>query len=220
MTLSTPVRHRDRLWVYGLLILLAAVTVWSWIGATDRGTWWLESFPIWLALPVLFLSYRRFTFTRLTYALITLHACILLVGAHYTYAHVPLFDWVRDTFHLQRNDYDKVGHLAQGFVPAIVAREVLTRLRVVRGVGWRFFIVMSICMGISACYELVEWAVALAEGSGADAFLGTQGDVWDTQSDMFCALIGAAAAQLLLGWWHDREMRRLGDGLAVDSLRE
>jgi len=145
----------------------------------------------------------------MAYALITMHACILLVGAHYTYAHVPLFDWVRDHWHLQRNDYDKVGHLAQGFVPAIIARELLTRLRVVRGTGWRFFLVMCICMAISACYELLEWAVALIEGSGADAFLGTQGDPWDTQSDMFCALIGAAAAQLLLPWWHDREMVRM-----------
>jgi putative membrane protein len=194
---------RNRTWVYGLLIVLAAVTAWSWMNAADRGTWWLESFPIWLALPVLAFTYTRFTFTSLTYTLIIVHACILLVGAHYTYAHVPLFDWVRDHFHLQRNDYDKVGHLAQGFVPAIVAREVLMRLRVVRGSGWLFFIVMSICMGISACYELLEWAVALAEGSGADAFLGTQGDIWDTQSDMFCALIGAAAAQLLLSRVHN-----------------
>jgi putative membrane protein len=209
-----PLMTRIRTWVYVLLIALTAVTAWSWIGATERGTWWLESFPIWLALPVLAFTYKRFTFTNLTYALITLHACILLVGAHYTYAHVPLFDWVRDHFHLQRNDYDKVGHLAQGFVPAIVAREVLIRLRVVRGVGWLFFIVMSICMGISACYELLEWAVALAEGSGADAFLGTQGDIWDTQSDMFCALIGAAVAQLSLGRVHDAAMRKrnIGNG--------
>jgi putative membrane protein len=210
MEQAKPLEARDWAWVWALLCVLIIVTGWSWIGATDRGTWWLESFPIWIALPILGFTYRRFPLTRLAYVLITIHACILLVGAHYTYAHVPLFDWVRDRWHLQRNDYDKVGHLAQGFVPAIIAREVLTRLRVVRTPGWRFFLVMCVCMGISACYELLEWAVALMEGSGADAFLGTQGDPWDTQSDMFFALIGAAAAQLLLPWLHDREMARMG----------
>jgi len=209
MSLLNPAGTHDRAWVLALLSFLAAVTAWSWISATDRGTWWLESFPIWIALPILAATYVRFPLTRLAYLLITVHACILLVGAHYTYAHVPLFDWVRDHWSLQRNDYDKVGHLAQGFVPAIIAREVLTRLRVVRGSGWRFFLVICICMAISACYELLEWAVALIEGNGADAFLGTQGDPWDTQSDMFCALIGAAAAQLLLPWVHDREMARI-----------
>ena len=200
---------RDRGWPLALLGFCILFGVWSWSGAVDRLTWWLESFPAFLGVPVLLITYRRFCFTRLAYLLIALHICILLVGAHYTYAQVPLFNWVRDHFHLQRNDYDKLGHLAQGFIPAIVAREVLIRLRVVLKRGWLFFLVMCICMAISACYELVEWAATLAEGSGADAFLGTQGDPWDTQSDMFCALIGAFAAQLLLPWLHNREIARI-----------
>jgi putative membrane protein len=216
MTTSSTTARGGR-WPIGLLLGVAAVLSWSWVGATDRMTWWLESFPALFAIPLLAATYSRFRFTRLVYALIAIHACILFVGAHYTYAHVPLFDWVRDRWHLQRNDYDKVGHLAQGFVPAMVAREILIRRRVVRGYWWRVFLVMCVCMAISACYELVEWAVALAEGSDADAFLGTQGDPFDTQSDMFCALIGAAAGQLLLGRVHDRELRRIGEGIAVDA---
>jgi len=199
----------DRIWPLGLLVIIAAVLVWSWIGATDRMTWWLEAFPALIALPLLGATHRRFPLTRLAYLLIALHVCVLLVGAHYTYEHVPLFDWVRNRFHLQRNDYDKVGHFAQGFVPAILAREILIRLRVVSNKRWLVFLVMCVCMAVSACYELVEWAVALAEGSGADAFLATQGDPFDTQSDMFCALIGAGAAQLILTKVHDREIARI-----------
>jgi putative membrane protein len=172
-------------------------------------TWWLESFPALIALPVLGITYKRFQFTRLVYVLIALHACILLVGAHYTYERVPLFNWIRDHFHLHRNDYDKLGHLAQGFVPAIIAREILIRRRVVATGWWLVFLVMCVCMAISACYELLEWGVALLEGSGADAFLATQGDPFDTQSDMFCALIGAAAALLMLTRTHDRQIARL-----------
>lgn len=197
-------------WPLSLLFCGTLVFIWSWIGAADRMTWWLESFPALLAVPILFASYRQFPLTRLAYLLILLHACILLVGAHYTYEHVPLFDWVKNHFHLQRNDYDKVGHLAQGFVPAIIAREVLIRKRIVAGPWWRAFLIMCICMAISACYELLEWAVALLEGSNADAFLATQGDPFDTQSDMFCALIGAAAAQISLPWLHDKELAKLG----------
>jgi len=192
-----------------LLIFVAMVIVWSWVGAHDRATWWLESFPALIAIVLLACTYNRFRFTSLAYLLIALHACILLVGGHYTYAQVPLFNWLRDHFHLQRNDYDKLGHFAQGFVPAIVAREILIRRRVVSGPWWRVFLVMCICMAISACYELLEWAVALLVGSGADAFLGTQGDPWDTQSDMFCALIGAAAAQVSLARVHDRQLEEL-----------
>jgi putative membrane protein len=194
------------LWPVGLLICVGVVLAWSWVGARDRGTWWLESFPALIAIAILVATYKRFRFTNLAYFLIAVHACILLVGGHYTYANVPLFDWVRDHFRLQRNDYDKLGHLAQGFVPAIVAREILIRRRVVSGPWWRVFVVMCICVAISACYELLEWGVALLEGSGADAFLGTQGDPWDTQSDMFCALIGAAAAQISLPRVHDRQL--------------
>lgn len=196
-------------WPLGLLIALAVVLVWSWMGAYDRMTWWLEAFPALIAVPLLMATHKRFPFTTLAYFLIAVHASILMVGAHFTYERVPLFDWVRTLFHLARNDYDKIGHLAQGFVPAIVAREVLIRLRVVERRRWLPFLVMSICMAISACYELVEWVVAVVEGSGADAFLGTQGDPFDTQSDMFCALIGAAAAQILLTHLHNRQIARL-----------
>lgn len=194
-----------------LLIFVGLVLIWSWVGAHERGTWWLESFPALVAISILAATYRQFRFTDLAYILIALHACILLVGAHYTYAQVPLFDWLRDHFRLERNDYDKLGHLAQGFVPAIVAREILIRRRVVSDPGWRVFVVICICVAISACYELLEWAVALIGGSGADAFLGTQGDPWDTQSDMFCALIGACAAQISLAHIHDRQLVKMSE---------
>jgi putative membrane protein len=196
-------------WPLGLLVIVVAVLVWSWIGAVDRMTWWLEAFPALIALPLLGITYKRFPLTRLAYLLVAVHVCILLVGAHYTYERVPLFNWLRDAVHLQRNDYDKVGHFAQGFVPAIIAREVLIRQRVISSKRWLVFVVLCICMAISACYELLEWAVALLEGSNADAFLGTQGDPFDTQSDMFCALIGAGVSQLLLTKVHDREIGRM-----------
>ena len=204
---SVPVDVRA--WPIGLLIVVGAVLVWSWIGATDRMTWWLEAFPALIGVPILAVTYKRFPLTRLAYVLVAIHVCILLVGAHYTYERVPLFNWLRDQLHLQRNDYDKVGHFAQGFVPAILAREVFIRRRIVSGGWWRVFLVMCVCMAISACYELLEWAVALLEGSSADAFLGTRGDPFDTQGDMFCALIGAATAQLLLARIHDREILRV-----------
>jgi putative membrane protein len=191
-----------------LLISVLLVIAWSWVSAFDRTTWWLESFPALMAIVILAATYKHFRFTNLAYLLIALHASILLVGGHYTYAQVPFFNWVRDHFHLARNDYDKLGHFAQGFVPAIIAREVLIRKRVISGPWWRVFVVMCICVAISACYELLEWAVALVEGSGADAFLGTQGDPWDTQSDMFCALIGAAVAQMSLARLHDQQLEQ------------
>ncbi len=202
-------RRREFVWPLCLLIVVALVIVWSWVGAYDRSTWWLESFPALIAIVLLLATYKRFRLTNLAYLLIGLHACILLVGGHYTYAQVPLFNWVRDHFGLERNDYDKLGHFAQGFVPAIVAREILIRRRIVSGPWWRVFVVMCICVAISACYELLEWGVALLEGSGADAFLGTQGDPWDTQSDMLCALIGAAVAQMSLARIHDRQLKDL-----------
>jgi putative membrane protein len=210
---TSPLR-RDKAWPLTLAAAVFAVLIWSWTGAADRFTWWLEAFPALLGVPILAATWRRFPLTRLAYVLLALHVCILLVGAHYTYERVPLFNWVRDHFHLLRNDYDKVGHLAQGFVPAIVAREILIRRRVVSGVWWCVFLVMCVCMAISACYELLEWSVALMEGSGADAFLGTQGDPFDTQSHMFCALIGAAAAQLFLSRRHDREIAWINAGSA------
>src|SRR5581483_2822155 len=159
----------------------------------------------------------RFQFTTFVYVLIFLHACILFVGGHYTYAEVPLFNWIRDHFHLVRNDYDRLGHFAQGFVPALIAREVLLRRRIVFRRGWLFYIVLSICLAISAAYELLEWRVAVATGSAADAFLGTQGDPWDTQEDMATAIVGAVTALLLFSHWHDRFIDRMEKRTAVAS---
>ncbi|WP_438958291.1 DUF2238 domain-containing protein [Porticoccus sp.] len=195
--------NRELLW---LLVVLLAVLVWSWIEPFDRATWWLEAIPVLMALPVLYLTRRGFPLTRLSYHLIFLHAVILLVGAHYTYARVPLGFLVADWFDFTRNHYDRFGHLAQGFVPAILAREVLWRNRVVVGRYWLFFLVTCFCLAFSAFYELLEWLTAVVGGDGSVEFLGTQGDVWDTQWDMFIALLGAISAQLLLGGWHDRQM--------------
>ena len=193
-----------------LLIVGAACLVLSAIGAADRGTWVMEVFPIFIAVPVLVATARRFPLTPLAYWLIFVHALILMVGGHYTYAKVPLGFWMRDAFHLARNNYDRIGHFAQGFVPAIIAREIyLRRTPLTRG-AWLFFIVTCTCLAISACYEFIEWGAAIAGGSAADAFLGTQGDMWDTQWDMFTALWGAIIAQLLLSRIHDRELRALG----------
>lgn len=201
--------RRDRPVPVTLLAALAGVMVWSWIGAADRVIWFLEAFPVLIALPVLGWTERRFPLTRLVYVLIAFHAVILLVGAHYTYEHVPLFDWVKERFNLKRNDYDRLGHLAQGFVPAIVAREILLRRGAVNGRGWLVFLVMCVCMAISACYELFEWLTALIGGGGADKFLAEQGDPFDTQEDMCCALVGAALALFSLSRLHDREIRRV-----------
>jgi putative membrane protein len=200
-----------------LLVLLSAFTLvlaWSAIHPHDYFTWSLEVFPALIALGVLAFTYRRFPFTTFVYVLITIHACILFVGGHYTYALVPLFDWVRDHFHLLRNDYDRVGHFAQGFVPALVAREVLLRRKVVLRRGWLFYIVLSICLAISAAYELFEWRISVATGTAADSFLGTQGDPWDTQEDMATAFIGALVALLFFSRWHDRLIARLEDLLS------
>ena len=162
-----------------------------------------------IALAALAVTYRKFQFTTFVYCVILMHACILFIGGHYTYAEVPLFNWVRDHFHLARNDYDRVGHFAQGFVPALVAREVLLRRKIVFERGWLFFIVLSICLAVSAAYELLEWRVSVATGSAADAFLGTQGDPWDTQEDMATAVAGALTALLLFSRWHDRLIGRM-----------
>jgi putative membrane protein len=187
-----------------LLGTLALVFTWSAIDPREYFTWWLEVFPILIALPILFLSYKNLKFTHLAYFLMLVHAIILLVGGHYTYAEVPIFNWLRDTFELSRNYYDRVGHLAQGFVPAIIAREILLKKSPLVSGRWLFFIVCCICLSISVMYEFIEWWTAVLEGGAADAFLGTQGDVWDTQWDMFCALIGAVTAQIGLSNWHDK----------------
>ncbi len=190
------------------LLVFAGVFLWSAIGPKDRVTWLLEVAPALIALLALAASWRGFPLTPLVYWLILAHAVILMVGGHYTYAEVPLFDWLRDWMDGTRNNYDKVGHFVQGFVPALVAREILVRLQVVRGRGWLFFLVITVCLAISAFYELLEWWVALLSGEAAESFLGTQGYVWDTQSDMGLALLGALLALLLLGRVHDRQLDR------------
>jgi putative membrane protein len=192
-----------------LLVLAAIALVVSGIGVHDRATWVLEIAPILIAAPLLYFTWRPFRLTPLAYRLIFLHALILMIGGHYTYAHVPLGFWLQDLFGFARNPYDRIGHFAQGFVPAIVAREILLRRSPLRPGKWTFFIVCCICLAISACYEFIEWWAALILGQGAQEFLGTQGDPWDTQWDMFMALVGAVTAQLLLSRIHDRQLARL-----------
>ena len=195
------------------VVLLAAGLVFlvvSRTGALEPGTWVLEVFPIFIAVPVLIATARRFPLTPLAYRLIFVHALILMIGGHYTYAKVPLGFWAERALHLARNDYDRVGHFAQGFVPAIVTREILLRTSPLRRGKWLAFLVTCVCLSVSACYEFIEWGAAVMGGSSADAFLGTQGDVWDTQWDMLTALIGAVVAQLLLSRVHDRQLERYG----------
>lgn len=192
-----------------LLLILTAVFVWSAVAPHDYFTWILEVFPVLIALPLLLVTGRSFPFSRLAYGLMLVHAIILMVGGHYTYAEMPLFNWLRDEFGLARNYYDRIGHIAQGFIPAIVVREILLRLSPLQPGKWLFFLVICVCLAISALYEMLEWWVALASGSDATAFLATQGDVWDTQWDMFLALLGALAALSLLSHRHDRSMAAL-----------
>ena len=184
-------------------ILLLAL---SGLRPYDRATWLLEVAPVLIALPLLWYTRSRFPLTRLLYACIFMHAIVLMVGGAYTYARVPLGFAIQDAFDLQRNPYDKIGHFAQGFVPALAAREVLLRGRYVRGRGMLAFLVVCVALAVSACYEFVEWGAALAMGQGADEFLGTQGDPWDTQSDMFMALIGAITALATCSRLHDRQL--------------
>ena len=191
--------------------MVAAVIVWSGWRPYDRFTWWLEISPVFAGIGILGATYRRFRFTTLCYVLIALHIFVLCVGAHYTYARVPPFDWLRPIFGWERNHYDRLGHLMQGFVPAIIAREVLVRLDVIKQTKWLPFLIASICLAISAFYELLEWWAALIGGSAADDFLGSQGDVWDTQSDMCLALIGAICALAFLSYFHDRALQKIGD---------
>jgi putative membrane protein len=193
------------------LTIFFAVLAWSGWRPHDYPTWWLEVAPAITALVVLAATRKRFPLTALAYWLILLHAVILMVGGHYTYAEVPLGDWVRDLLGGDRNNYDKLGHLAQGFIPAIVVREILVRNHVIARRGWLSLVTVSICLAISALYELIEWWVALLSEEAADSFLGTQGYVWDTQSDMFLALLGASLALLLLGPLHDRQIKELED---------
>ncbi len=191
------------------LSIFFGVLVWSYIDPADRLTWWLEVLPALLGLVILASTFKRFPLAPMLYWLILTHAIILMVGGHYTYAEVPLFDWIRDQTGGTRNDFDKLGHFAQGFVPAMIARELLLRLTPLVWGGWCAFLVVSVCLAISAFYEMIEWWVALLSDQAAEAFLGTQGYVWDTQSDMFFALIGAICALLLLSRAHDRQLSKL-----------
>jgi putative membrane protein len=192
-----------------LLVIVALAVVVSGIGPYDRTTWWLEVFPILIAAPVLVATHRRFPLTGLTYTLIAIHALILALGGHYTYARVPLGFWVQEALGLARNHYDRLGHVAQGFVPAIIAREILLRTTPLRRGGWLFVLVSAVCLSISAIYEFIEWWAALLGGESATDFLGTQGDVWDTQWDMFLAFLGAIVAQLTVSGLHDRRLAAL-----------
>ena len=209
--LTTVARSdRDRTTFFTIATLLGVgCLVASGIRPYDRATWVLEVFPVFIVVPVLWFTYRRFPLTTLLYTLILIHSIVLMLGGAYTYARVPLGFWIEDAFGLQRNPYDKIGHLLQGFVPALAAREILLRGRYVRGTRMLTFVVVCIVLAISATYEFVEWGTALAFGQGAEDFLGTQGDVWDTQSDMFCALIGAIVALSLFTGIQDRQIRAL-----------
>jgi putative membrane protein len=188
------------LWTIGLI-----ASGWS---PFDRTTWWLEVFPCFVGLAVMWATRTKFPLTDLLYTLILIHGLILMLGGAYTYARVPLGFWMQDWFGFGRNNYDKIGHFAQGFVPAIIARELLIRKWKISQRGLVAFLAISICLAFSAFYELVEWWAALGLGQGADEFLGTQGDPWDTQSDMFMALVGAIAALVTLGKWHDRQITK------------
>lgn len=192
-----------------LLAIVAAVLGWSAIAPADRATWWAEVAPVLIGVPIMLATFRRHPLTPLLYTLIAIHCVILIVGAQYTYAKVPLGFWMQEWFDFTRNHYDRIGHFAQGFVPAILAREVLLRATPLRRGGWLFYIVVSICLAFSAFYELIEWVAAEAAGEGAEAFLGTQGDEWDAQKDMLLALIGAIVALLTLARWHDRQLARV-----------
>jgi len=192
-----------------LLLSLAAVFTWSFVGCFDLFTWFLEALPVIIGVAVLILVYWKFRFTGFTYILIWLHAIILLTGAHYTYCRMPLFSWIRDTFELSRNHYDRIGHLAQGFVPAIIAREILLRKSPLQKGLWLFFIILCTCLAIAALYEILEWLIAVARGDYAGDFLAIQGDIWDTQKDMALCLVGAVISLLTLSELHDRALKKI-----------
>lgn len=191
------------------IITFFVVLLWSGIAPKDYPTWALEVSPAVIGLIVLAATYRSFPLTSLLYALILVHCIVLMVGGHYTYAEVPLFEYLKPILGFERNNFDKLGHFLQGFVPALITREILIRKAVIATARWRNFFIVCFCLAFSAFYELIEWLVAIVSGMGADAFLGTQGYVWDTQSDMAFALAGAIAALALLGGIHDRQMRKL-----------
>ena len=192
-----------------LLAIVLGTGLWSALAPHDGLTWWMESLPVWIALPLLAATLKSFPLTRISYYLIAFHAVILLVGAHYTYARVPAGLWLADLLDLSRNHYDRFAHLVQGFVPAILAREIFLRFRVVRPGPWLFFLVCCFCLAFSALYEIIEWQSAVWAGDGAIDFLGVQGDVWDAQWDMLLALCGALLAQGWLAKHHDVQVGRI-----------
>ena len=200
------VPRSDRAYLLFLVTGLGGAILWSAIAPHDWPTWFLEAAPVLITVPLLVATYRRFPLSRLAYGMIGVHALILLIGAHYTYAEVPLFNWLRDSYEHSRNHYDRLGHLAQGFFPAIIAREILLWRSPLKPGKWLFFLVTCVCLALSAVYEMIEWWVALVADDGAVTFLGTQGDPWDTQWDMFLAGLGAIASQALLGKAHDRSL--------------
>ncbi len=206
-----PAATISRLQAVSLGLLVAAALMVSAVNPHDRATWWLEVLPVLIVVPVIILTARRFPLTPLLYWLIAIHALILIYGGHYTYARVPLGFWLADVFEFSRNHYDRIGHLAQGFIPAVAAREILLRCSPLRRGRWLAFLVVCVCLAVSAFYELIEWWVALLSEQAAESFLGTQGDVWDTQWDMFMCMVGAIGALTLLSRWHDHQLGQAAD---------
>lgn len=195
---------------YWILIIAFLIGLtFSGINPHDYFTWILEVFPGIIGLVVLIFTFKKFRFSYLTYVLILVHCYILFIGGHYTYAEVPLFDWIRDAFHQSRNNYDKIGHFAQGFIPAIIVRELFIRRQIVKKGAWLSFLTICVCTSISVFYEFLEWFVAIASGQSADSFLGTQGYVWDTQSDMLFAFIGAVCMVIFMSKFHDKQINKI-----------
>jgi len=209
---SLTIKVKEVVIKIGWILIFGLVFIWSGIHPKDQLTWFLEVFPALVGLIILAWTYRRFQLTPLLYFLILVHSIILMVGGHYTYAEVPLFDWLSELFNWSRNNYDKLGHLAQGFVPAMIARELILRKQIIKGTVWQNFFIITFCLALSAFYEMMEWWVALTSEEAAEAFLGTQGYVWDTQSDMLYALMGAILALGLLRKWHDSQLAQLTSG--------
>lgn len=220
MTLpEIPSRMRnDRLALACLAVVIVALGISSF-SPFDRLTWWLETAPVFIAIPLVLATWKRFPLTSLLVILISVHALILILGAHYTYARVPLGDWISTALGWERNHYDRLGHVAQGFVPAIIAREILLRTSPLKPGAWLFYITVSVCLAFSAFYEMLEWWAAVIGGGKSEDFLGTQGDPWDTQWDMFLAMSGAIVAQLLLSRWHYRQMRDMGVVESADQTK-
>ena len=196
-------------YIYALLIIFSATLLWSIINPKEGFTCFLEIIPAIIGLLILALTFKKFRFTNFTYTLILIHCIILFIGGHYTYAEVPFFDYIKELFHQSRNNYDKVGHFAQGFIPAMIIRELFIRKKVIANQSFFNFTIASICLAISAAYEWIEWFVSLATGDGGDAFLGTQGYVWDTQSDMLFATIGAIVALTFFSKAQDKQLIKL-----------